>query len=86
MTQALEPGVASTTMICVIPTAPAFADDLSLQRIYDDQPQYLGTVRRRPTHTDLTQMAVLRGFRPALQGVRVPVDEPVRATRRPDRR
>ena len=66
MTQALEPEVAPTTMICVIPTAPASADNLSLQQIYDNQAQYLGTVRHRPTHTDLAQMAVLHGFRPAL--------------------
>lgn len=66
MTQPLEPEVASTTMICVIPTAPASADNLSLQQIYDNQAQYLGTVRHQPTHTELAQMAVLHGFRPAL--------------------
>ena len=66
MTDPHEPEVASTTMICAIPTAPASADNLSLQQVYDNQAQYLGTVRHRPTHTDLAQMAVLHGFRPAL--------------------
>ena len=66
MTQPREPEVATTTMICVIPTAPASTDNLSLQQIYDNQAQYLGTVRHRPTHTELAQMAVLHGFRPAL--------------------
>ena len=66
MTQPLEPAVASTTMICVIPTAPPSADNRSLQQVYDNQAQYLGTVRHLPTHTELAQMAVLHGFRPAL--------------------
>ena len=66
MTQPLEPEVAPTTMICVIPAAPASADNVSLQQIYNNQAQYLGTVRHRPTHADLAQMAVLHGFRPAL--------------------
>ena len=66
MTQPLEPEVASTTMICVIPTAPASTDNLSLQQIYDHQAQYLGTVRHQPTHAEFAQMAVLHGFRPAL--------------------
>ncbi|MCY4658962.1 MAG: hypothetical protein OXF93_03995 [Acidobacteria bacterium] len=66
MTQPREPEVASTTMICVIPTAPASTDNLSLQQIYDNQAQYLATVGHRPTHTELAQMAVLHGFRPAM--------------------
>ena len=53
-------------MICAIPTAPVSTDNESLQRIYDNQAQYLGTVRHRPTHIELAQMAVLHGFRPAL--------------------
>ena len=66
MTQPRELEVAPTTMICVIPTAPASTDNLSLQQIYDNQAQYLGTERHQPTHTELAQMAVLHGFRPAL--------------------
>ncbi|MCY4077834.1 MAG: hypothetical protein OXH04_20635 [Acidobacteria bacterium] len=65
MTEPLEPEVAPTTMICAIPTAPASADNVSLQQIYDNQAQYLGTVRHPPSHTELAQMAVLHGFRPA---------------------
>ena len=53
-------------MICVIPTAPSSTDKVSLQQIYDHQAQYLGTVRHRPSHTELAQTAVLHGFRPAL--------------------
>ena len=66
MTQPRELEVAPTTMICVIPRTPASTDNLSLQQIYDNQAQYLGTVRRQPTHTELAQMATLHGFRPAL--------------------
>ncbi len=66
MTEPRQPEVASTTMICVIPATPASTDNLSLQQIYDHQAQYLATVRRRPTHTELAQMATLHGFRPAL--------------------
>ena len=66
MTHPPEATVVPTTMICVIPTAPASTDNLSLQQIYDNQAQYLGTVRHRPTHAELAQMAVLHGFRPAL--------------------
>ena len=66
MTELHQPEVASATMICVIPTSPASTDSLSLQQIYDHQAQYLGTVRHRPTHTELAQTAVLHGFRPAL--------------------
>lgn len=65
MTEPLEPEVVPTTMICVIPRTPASTDNPSLQQIYDNQAQYLGTVRHRPTHTELAQMAVLHGFRPA---------------------
>ena len=66
MTELPEPQVAPTTMICVIPAAPASTDNRSLQRIYDNQAQYLTTVCHRPTHIELAQMAVLHGFRPAL--------------------
>ncbi len=66
MTEPLEPEVAPTTMICVIPRIPASTDKVSLQQIYDNHAQYLGTVRHRPTHTELAQIAVLHGFRPAL--------------------
>ena len=66
MTRLPEPEVAPTTMICVIPFAPAAADNLSLRQIYDNQAQYIATVRHRPTHAELAQMAVLHGFRPAL--------------------
>ena len=66
MTQPRELEVAPTTMICVIPRTPASTDNLSLQQIYDNQAQYLGSVRHQPTHTELARMAVLHGFRPAL--------------------
>ena len=66
MTQLCQPEVVPTTMIYVIPTAPASADNPSLQQIYDNQAQYLATVRHRPTHTELAQMATLHGFDPAL--------------------
>lgn len=66
MTEPHQPEVASATMICVIPAAPASTDNLSLQQIYDHQAQYLATLRHRPTHTELAQMATLHGFRPAL--------------------
>ena len=66
MTEPREPEVASTTMICVIPTAPASADNPSLQQIYDHQAQYLATVHHPPTHAELAQMAMLHGFDPAL--------------------
>ena len=66
MTQPRELEVAPTTMICVIPRTPASTDNLSLQQIYDNQAQYLGTERHQPTHTELAQMATLHGFRPAL--------------------
>ncbi len=66
MTEPRQPDIAPTTMICVIPAAPASTDNLSLRQIYDHQAQYLGTVRHRPTHTELAQMATLHGFRPAL--------------------
>ena len=66
MTESHQPEVASATMICVIPAAPASTDNLSLQQIYDHQAQYLATLRHRPTHTELAQMATLHGFRPAL--------------------
>ena len=66
MTEPHQPEVASATMICVIPASPASTDNLSLQQIYDHQAQYLATLRHRPTHTELAQMATLHGFRPAL--------------------
>ena len=66
MTGPREPEAVPTTMICVIPNTPASTDNLSLQQIYDDHAQFLGTVRHRPTHTELARMAVLHGFRPAL--------------------
>ena len=66
MTEPRQPEVASTTMICVVPAAPASTDNLSLQQIYDHQAQYLGTVRHQPTHAELAQIATLHGFRPAL--------------------
>ena len=64
MTGPREPEAVPTTMICVIPNTPASTDNLSLQQIYDSQAQFLGTVRHRPTHTELARMAVLHGFRP----------------------
>ena len=66
MTEPPEPQVAPTTIICAIPTAPVSTDKESLRQVYDNQAQYLGTVRHRPTHIELAQMAVLHGFRPAL--------------------
>ena len=66
MTEPLEPEVAPTTMICVIPRTPSATDDLSLQQIYDNQAQYLDTLRHEPTHDELAQMALVHGFRPAL--------------------
>ena len=57
MTQPRELEVVPTTMICVIPRTPASTDNLSLQQIYDNQAQYLGTERHQPTHTELAQMA-----------------------------
>ena len=66
MTEPRQPEIAPTTMICAIPAAPDSTDNLSLQQIYDNQAHYLGTVRHRPTHTELFQTAVLHGFRPAL--------------------
>ena len=50
----------------MIPTAPVSTDKVSLQQINDNQAQYLGTVRHRPTDTELAQTAVLHGFCPAL--------------------
>ena len=66
MTEPLEPEVAPATMICVIPRTPAATDDLSLQQIYDNQAQYLDTLRRQPSHDELAQIAMLHGFQPAL--------------------
>ena len=51
MTEPLEPEVAPTTMICVIPRTLAATDDPSLQQIYDNQAQYLDTLRHKPTTT-----------------------------------
>ena len=66
MTHPREPEVAPTTMICVIPRTPFATDNLSLQQIYDNQAQYLDTLRRQPSHDELAQIAMLHGFQPAL--------------------
>ena len=43
MTEPCQPEVASTTMICVIPTAPASTDKVSLQQIYVEMASRKGT-------------------------------------------
>ncbi len=56
----------TSTMICVIPGVPRRTDDPSLERIYDEQAQYLDTIDHAPDRDELARTAVLHGFDPAL--------------------